>query len=333
MRNTVIARSGVCNERRSSTLRRPYFTVAVAWAMLALGLSATAQVTATASIEPPIVPFHKTAMLTFIVEAPAGVNITLPDIRDVLGDLQVKSTPSHKQEMLGADRIRTTEQYILDPIHVRDHFIHPVMVSWSGGELAVPIPVFRVRELTEQEIAEAGTFVSVLPGGPGVDTGLRRPLWHWGVLAGAIALIALVLWFRLRRRKPEPVAELVKTPWDVARERLALLAARQLPQQGKFDAYYVDLSSILRYYIEGRFHLHAPERTTPEFLTETVGKGYFEPQQEVFLSRFLRLCDRVKFARFRPDFEEMSRSFEEVAQFVEETVPREQPAPQEAVAA
>jgi hypothetical protein len=68
--------------------------------------------------------------------------------------------------------------------------------------------------------------------------------------------------------------------------------------------------------------VHAPERTTPEFLAETLGKGVFTPQQEVFLSRFLRLCDRVKFAGFRPDLEEMTRGFEAVAAFVDETVPK-----------
>jgi hypothetical protein len=148
-----------------------------------------------------------------------------------------------------------------------------------------------------------------------------------------LTLIFIVLMLRGRQAALAP--ELVKTPWQVAKERLALLEARHLPQQGKFDAYYVDLSAILRYYIEGRFQLHAPERTTPEFLAETVGQSYFSPEQEVFLSRFLRLCDRVKFARFRPDLEEMARSFDEVALFIEDTIPRAapEPEPEEAVAA
>ncbi len=327
MRSPVIARSGVCDGAIITSGR-----LVLTLILFGLASAATAQVTARASISPPIVPFHKSAVLTFVVEAPTGVDITLPDVRDVLGDLKVKGTPSHKQEIIG-ERVRTTEQYTLDPINVRNYFIRPVTVTWSGGELAVPMPVFRARELTQEELAEAGTFVSVLPGGPGVDTGLRRPLWQWGALAAAVISIAaaLLVIFRGRRRPPEP--EESRTPWDIARERLALLQSRQLPQQGKFDAYYVDLSSILRYYIEGRFQLHAPERTTPEFLAETVGQGYFEAQQEVFLSRFLRLCDRVKFAQFRPDFEEMSRSFEEVALFVEDTIPRLEPEPQEAAAA
>ena len=284
--------------------------------------AAPAAVQAYATLRPPVVPFHKQATLTVVVESPAGLDVKVPDVRDLIGDLKTAGTPEHSKEIVGKDRVRTTESYLLDPIKIHDYFIRPLEIAWGdGGHLAVAMPVFRVRDLTPEELAEAEKFDAELPGGPGVDTGARRPLWVWAAVAGgALALlIALAVWMRMRR-KPEAAA--VKMPWDIAKERLALLAARHLPQQGKHDAYYVDLSSILRYYIEARFALHAPERTTPEFLAETIGKDVFSPQQEVFLSRFLRLCDRVKFARFRPDLEEMSRSFEEVSAFVEETVPR-----------
>jgi hypothetical protein len=294
---------------------------------LAAGLflcgAASAQVQAYASLDPPIVPFHKSAVLTLVVEAPTGTEVTIPDMRDYLGDLPVKGTPSHKQEMIGEDRVRTTEQYTLDPIQIRSYFIRPVELTWSDGSLLVPVPAFRARDLTPDELAEAGKFVAQLPGGPGVNTGTRRPAWQWIALACAVVALAVVAWLLLRRKRVVREPERIKTPWEVARERLKLLEARHLPQQAKFDAYYVDLSSILRYYIEGRFQLHAPERTTPEFLAETAGQNYFSPDQEVFLSRFLRLCDRVKFARFRPDLEETARSFEEVARFVEDTVPQE----------
>jgi len=304
-------------------------------ALLIFAGAASAQVAASASLDPPIIPFHRTATLTIVVEAPTGTEVTIPDLRDYLGDLGVKGTPSHKQEMLGEDRVRTTEQYTLDPIHIRSYFIRPIELTWAGGSLLVPVPVFRARDLTPEELASAEQFVAELPGGPGVDTGKRRPAWQWIALGAVVVLAALAVYFILRRKRVAVAPEPAKAPWQVAKERLALLEARHLPQQGKFDAYYVDLSAILRYYIEGRFQLHAPERTTPEFLAETVGNGYFSPDQEVFLSRFLRLCDRVKFARFRPDLEEMSRSFQEVALFVEDTIPRETPEnpPQEAAAA
>ena len=44
------------------------------------------------------------------------------------------------------------------------------------------------------------------------------------------------------------------------------LRAQGLIEQGQFEDYYVQLSSIVRHYLEDRFHLRAPEMTTEEFL-------------------------------------------------------------------
>ncbi len=280
-------------------------------------------VNVTATLSPPVVPFHKQATLSIVVESPAGVEIKVPDVRDLIGDLKVSGTPEHQKELIEGERVRTTETYLLDPIKIHDYYIRPLELTWGdGGQMTIAMPVFRVRELTSEELVEAQLFEAGLPGGPGVDTGVRQPWWVWAAVAGGVMLVALLALAIWRLRRPAATVVAPKTPWELAKERLALLGARHLPQQGKHDAYYVDLSAILRYYIEARFALHAPERTTPEFLAEALGKGYFSSQQEVFLSRFLRLCDRVKFARFRPDLEEMSRSFEEVLGFVEETVPQ-----------
>lgn len=284
-----------------------------------------AAVEAYATLSPPVVPFHKQAKLSIVVEAPTGVDVTVPDIRELIGDLKVAGTPEHQKAPVGKEneRVRTVETYTLDPIQIRDYYIRPLELTWGdGGQLVIAMPVFRVRDLTPAELEEAGQFDAALPGGPGVNTGTRRPWWFWAAIAGgvvAVALIALAVWWS---RRPAAQEAKVETPWDIARVRLALLGARQYPQQGKHDPYYVDLTAILRYYIEARFALHAPERTTPEFMAETIGKGYFTPQQEVFLSRFLRLGDRVKFSRFRPDLEEMARSYEEVSAFVDDTIPR-----------
>lgn len=294
-------------------------------------------VTARVTLSPPVVPFHHQAKLSIVVDAPAGVDVTVPDVRDLIGDLKVAGTPEHQKAPVdkNSELVRTVETYTLDPVNIRDYYFRPLELTWGdGGRLVVPMPVFRVRDLTPSELEQAARFEAALPGGPGVDTGVRRPWWFWAAIAGGVIVLALIGLAVARFRRPAPVVTMPKTPWDLAKERLALLEARHLPQQGKHDAYYVDLSAILRYYIEARFALHAPERTTPEFMAETIGKGYFTPEQEVFLSRFLRLGDRVKFARFRPDLEEMARSFEEVSTFVEDTIPRaEESAPQPEAAA
>ena len=99
------------------------------------------------------------------------------------------------------------------------------------------------------------------------------------------------------------------------------LDERHLPKAGRYEPYYVDLSAILRYYIEDRFHLHAPEQTTPEFLAELSGSGYLDEGHERFLGAFLRHCDLVKFAQYVPTVNDMELRFTEVLRFVDDTVP------------
>ena len=300
--------------------------------ILATGL-ATAQVDVRVTLTPPVLPFHKQATFTIVVEAPVGLDVKLPDMRDHFGELAVYGIPDHRSEPLGEDRVRTTEIYVLDPVHIRDHVIPPVEVTWGEGNvIAVPSPIFRVRDLSPAELEEAQRFDGAIAGGPGVVRPGNSGLWL-SLLAVAIAAAALAAWFLYRRsRGAAPKVVLAEEAWEIAKKRLAALAQRQLPQLGKYDAYHVDLSSILRYYIEGRFEVHAPEQTTPEFLGEISGNGHFSPDQELFLARFLRLCDRVKFAQFRPDLEAMTMSFEDVEGFVEETIPKVDPN-EEAVAA
>jgi hypothetical protein len=109
----------------------------------------------------------------------------------------------------------------------------------------------------------------------------------------------------------------------VAFRRLNILKARNLPTQGLYEAYYVDLSDILRHYIDDRFHLGAPELTTPEFIERARTRGIFTPEQQQMLYQLLRHCDYVKFAAAQPTLQQMEESYEIVRQFVQETTPRE----------
>jgi hypothetical protein len=146
-------------------------------------------------------------------------------------------------------------------------------------------------------------------------------MWQWAVGAAAIAAVAaLVAWLVVRRRRalPPPPPE---PAWIVAERRLKELSSRGLPQAGKHEAYYVDLTAILRYYIEDRFHIRAPEQTTPEFLESASNSKRLTEEQQRVLSQLLRHGDRVKFAQYEPSVSEMDESFAVVMQFVRETVP------------
>jgi hypothetical protein len=109
----------------------------------------------------------------------------------------------------------------------------------------------------------------------------------WALLA--LLVVAVIVWAIKRRSKPETTAE--------------ELARRELDRLGKegtdLDAgdFALAASQVVRSFIERKFGLAAPKRTTEEFLQELAAE-----EHRVLSSRmdplrgFLRSCDMAKFA-------------------------------------
>jgi hypothetical protein len=297
-------------------------------AMILLALAAEdAPVAVEARLTPPEIPYHRTARLDVVAEVPAEESVAVADIAGAVGTLAVNPlSEQSKIETLRNGRKRVTMSYTLDAIWPGDYPIAPLRVTLSdGAETVVPGPVLRVRELTPEEEEAAQAFV---PNAGPVDPPFRVWETWWGkalvAVATLAALVALVMagfaWWRRRKERALRAAPPVP-PWETAYARLRALDARGLPGQGQSGPYYVELTSILRQYIEDRFTLHAPEETTPEFLSEAARSGALSQDHQRLLSELLRHADRVKFARYEPTVNEMERSMALVLQFVDETVP------------
>jgi hypothetical protein len=271
-----------------------------------------------ATLSPPVIPFHRVAYYTISVEAPEDLEIKPPPFPDQIEGLEIRTAPPERSVVPGG-RVRSVYRYTLDPIHIKTHHLPPPEVHWEGGVLAIPGLTLEVRDLSPAELEAAAHFEEIVPVGAVTPQRWNRSHLLAASLALVImALLALFLWRRHHRigavLPPPP-------PWEVARQRLRELNRRQLPAAGKYEAYYVDLSAILRYYIEDRFTLHAPEQTTPEFLEEAAQTGLFSEAQQQRVSAFLRHCDYVKFAQYRPSTEEMERGYQFVHWFIDDTIP------------
>ncbi len=303
--------------------------------LLVLAFTAVAQaqpdINVAVTVDPPVIPFHRQTKFTITVEAPESADVELPQMAGKFGGLNVYGQPDYLMEPLPNGRKRIVETYTLDPIFTGIYPVEPITVTVDGKtKIATPSPAIKVRELTEAEEKAAMDFVE--SAGP-ID--MEQPLFQrwevWAAIGTAAALALAALIYFLRRQRI--VERLTPAPpaWDVAYARLRELDARRWPNQGKIQPYYVELSSILRQYIEDRFSLHAPERTTPEFLAEASNSGALNTDHQELLAHFLRHSDRVKFAQFEPTTGDMERSFAEVLRFVDETVPK--PATEEEAAA
>ena len=280
-------------------------------------------------LTPPVIPFHRQAQFSIVVEAPENVAVKLPDMLEKMGGVPV-SDVRRDTKKLGKNRVRITETYVLDPIFTGKYGIKPVEVTWGENNgVVVASPGLVVCDLTEAEKAEAEKFAD--NAGPASAPGLVTQYWRWITIAAAVAaaLAAAVVWAVWLRKRAEKLAP-SPPAWEVAYRRLRELDERHLPEAGRYEPHYVDLSAILRYYIEDRFHLRAPEQTTQEFLAAASTSGLFSTDHQQLLSELLEHSDRVKFAQYVPSVPEMERSFAAVLQFVDETVPKPQEQPEEA---
>jgi hypothetical protein len=108
----------------------------------------------------------------------------------------------------------------------------------------------------------------------------------------------------------------------VALEALARLEASPLLDRGEVKEYHIQVSDILRTYVEGRFRVPALEMTTRDIVTGLKNVGVEGSIRDDFRG-FLDRCDLVKFAKLRPDVEASRGILALGRRLVEETIPVE----------
>jgi hypothetical protein len=150
-----------------------------------------------------------------------------------------------------------------------------------------------------------------------IPTGWEWLWWTLGALAviGALLTLALLI-FKRRKLVVEP-------PLIPAHERARqkLEAALELFDQPK--PFCIIVSDAVRLYLEERFGLHAPDRTTDEFLADLGKSSALTVNQKESLQEFLSACDLVKFAKYEPQRPELEVIYKSALRLIEETAPAE----------
>ena len=147
----------------------------------------------------------------------------------------------------------------------------------------------------------------------------------WSSVGSGILLILIGLVARRLSRRHSTTIERPLPPHELARLQLDRLEADGLLEQRSFQSFYFRLSDILRHYIEGRFGMLAPTKTTPEFLMDLKTCAIFEQDQQMNLSHFLRCSDMVKFALHEPPVDEGREAMQLARVFVDDTEPISEP--------
>jgi hypothetical protein len=149
-----------------------------------------------------------------------------------------------------------------------------------------------------------------------------RDNWLWVAISLlGVALIAGLIWYYRKRPEKEVVIEAAKPgipAHTLAVSKLKELREKKSWQQGEVKQYYIELSDILREYIEKRYMIKTHEKTTDEIF---AGLKYIDIAKENknILRQILTLSDLVKFAKEKPLPVENEECMDNAVIFVLET--------------
>lgn len=258
--------------------------------------------------------------MTLTAELPPTDTLAIPEFAQGK-DLIVRNRQEKKQT-LGNGRIRTTLMYDLTSFVVGDHTISTNAVQFvhsDGTTTTTPFPMtkFSVQSL----LAGPNTPLRDIKGL--ADWPGAFPRWLTGLLL--ISVLAVIAALVVHRFLTTPRTILQYSPPPPAHEtalnELRSLLAKGWIESENVEPFYTELSSIMRRYIENRFGLRAPERTTEEFIREAATSRLLSSDHQMLTSGFLEQCDLVKFARHRPQRADMQNGYNAAERLVRETIP------------
>ena len=192
-----------------------------------------------------------------------------------------------------------------------------VAVSVKGLTNRVTLPPDTIS--VESVLSEEDTEIAPNHGPKNWRTSVAPWVWLFLILVGLPLAVVLLskLFTRARSRKPPEL--IIQPPHEKALERFQQLREKGYVDRGEVEPFFVELSAIIRAYLEDRFTLMAPERTTEEFIRDASQSRALSMDHKELVAQFLTESDLVKFARHTPGAPEMNAAMMAAEQLVHET--------------
>ena len=280
----------------------------------------------TVHLAPPDPAIGDSVTLTIHVVAEKEVELLMPEFGEALERFAITDF-AIREGIDDEGRTVVSQAYELEPPRSGRQSIPPIMVEFIDrrqGAKAAPEGLDAYELLTERLGFEVK---SVLPKDAEADLnpplGKLPPLaqtqtWPWAWITGAVVLIGMILpawrfWLTARRKARQ------RSAFEIAMERLARLLADSGDDPQGIDGFFVELSAIVRWYLENRFDMRAPELTTEEFLELMSRSPDLSDDHQPLLRDFLQQADLVKFAHLRPSRSDIDESVSAARRFLEET--------------
>ncbi|HOZ29379.1 MAG TPA: hypothetical protein PLL66_00510 [Bacteroidales bacterium] len=145
---------------------------------------------------------------------------------------------------------------------------------------------------------------------------------YWWILILALVIVAgLIYFFMFFKKNKKPIFFKVKPKMPahiIALEKLEQIRKEKIWSHGKIKEFHVQITDVIREYIENRFDIYAIEMTTSE-IVEAINNTNCNETNKQKLQQILELADAVKFAKYQSLQNENDLSMSNSFDFVEST--------------
>jgi len=286
-------------------------------------LAANSKVALEAKVNKNKIKIGDLIQYSIVVTRDEKVNIEMPNLGANLGAFEIHDYDDPDPVKQNGEIVQRRE-YIISTYDIGDYEIPPVTVRFSVGEDSL------WKELTTEKIKI--TVASVKPSEAGDIRDIKPPLeierdWmriiRFAAAGLIIVIIGILIFLYIKRRKEGksliPRREKPKRPpHEIALDELNQLLQEQLLKKGEIKQFYIRISEIIRYYIEGRFFIIAIEMTTMQ-LIDTMKQAEIEDEDVQLVEDFLMQCDLVKFAKYIPTPGEIQKVIDQAYEIVNKT--------------
>ncbi|HEY5893414.1 MAG TPA: hypothetical protein VIT91_09300 [Chthoniobacterales bacterium] len=136
-----------------------------------------------------------------------------------------------------------------------------------------------------------------------VFAGTSVPWRFWVTVAGALLIIAAVAFSIWKKRRRQRMGDAASDHDNIPKEAPDVIALRRLAALEKriselsAKEFALEVSEILRVFLEDRFELRAAHQSTEEFFLDVGDSDFLNATQRDELGDFLLCCDLAKFAQ------------------------------------
>ena len=237
-----------------------------------------------------------------------------------LGEFEIKYYRLEEPEKISDNKWLSRAFYIITTFTTGEFSIPPVTVKYKdqkGNEKTVASEEIKIKVESVKRNPDDKDDIRPLKGPVEIRQGF--PLAALAALwLTALLTVAGLIYFKKKKKTELAPPRPPRPPEEIAMEELETLREKRLIEKGMVKEYYIEISDIIRKYIEGRFRVFALDRTTWELYREMREKK-IQKRSVDRIKDFLEDCDLVKFAKYIPEQKEIETAYTSAKEIVEVT--------------